>query len=512
MGQERLTMRKTREILRLKYENKRGNREIARCLGVSSSTVSLALGRASESGLAAAELLQLDDATLEARLYRKEAGEGHPERPAPDCAWIDLERRRPGVTLELLHQEYLALHPDGYRYTQFCEHYRAWAARLTPRMRQVHVAGEKLFLDYSGKKPVIWDPDTGEGREVELFVAALGASGYLYAEATRSQQLHDWLSSNQRALRWFEGAPALLVPDQLRSAVSGPHRYEPEVHRTYAEMAAHYGTAVLPARPRRPRDKAKVEGSVLIVQRWILARIRNEKFFSLEALNERILELVEDVNGRVMRRYGASRRELFERLDRPALKPLPAEWFIIGEWRKARVNIDYHVDVDKRHYSVPHSLVHEVVEAYVTADLVEVFHRGTRVASHRRVLRPGGFSTLPEHMPAAHRAHQEWSPSRLIAWAATIGEATGALVSRILESRPHPEQGYRSCLGILRLAKRYGPERLDAACARALAAGAFSYRPVASILERGLDRLGERTDETSAGVVHENIRGGTYYN
>lgn len=513
MGQERVTMRKTREILRLKYENKRGNREIARSLGVSPSTVSLAVSRAVETGVPVSDLLRLDDTALEAQLYRKEAGEGRPERPAPDCAWIDVERRRPGVTLELLHGEYLAAHPDGYQYTQFCEHYRAWQARQTPRMRQVHRAGEKLFLDYSGKKPSIWDPETGQRLEVELFVAVLGASNYLYAEATRTQQLHDWIGANQRALWWLEGVPGLLVPDQLRSAVSGPHRYEPEVHRTYAEMAAHYGTVVLPARPRKPRDKAKVEGSVLIVQRWILARIRNEKFFSLDALNERIRELVADANGRRMRRYGASRRELFERLDKPALKPLPEAWFIVGEWRKATVNIDYHIEVDKRLYSVPHSLIHEVVEAYSTADVVEVFHKGTRMASHRRVLRPGGYSTAVEHMPAAHRAHQEWSPSRLIAWAETVGTMTGSLVTRILESRPHPEQGYRSCLGILRLAKRYGNERLEAACTRALAAGAHSYRPVASILEHGLDRLAPTEDSVApVHASHENIRGGTYYN
>jgi transposase len=418
------------------------------------------------------------------------------------------------VTLELLHLEYLEKHPNGFRYTQFCERYREWLDKRHLTMRQEHRAGEKFFVDYSGKKPHIVDPKTGEVIEVELFVAVLGASNYTFADATLTQRGPDFIASHVRALAFLGGVPAALVPDQLKSGVIVACRYEPGIQRTYEELAQHYGTAILPARPGHPCDKAKVEVGVLIAQRWILARLRHETFFSLDALNERIGERLEELNDRRMRVYGASRRELFERLDRPALKPLPAEPFAYSDWRKARLNIDYHAEVEHHFYSAPHALVHEEIEARLTAITVELFHKGERVASHLRSYQRGRHTTIDDHMPKSHREHAEWSPSRIISWAATIGSSTKALAEAILAERRHPEQGYRSCLGILRLGKRYGKERLEAACARAFAVRARSYRHVESILKNNLDRIPAPAKPPAAGppVAHENIRGGGYYN
>jgi transposase len=358
------------------------------------------------------------------------------------------------------------------------------------------------------------DRTTGETREVEIFVATLGASSFTYAEATETQRSVDFIASHVRALEFLGGVPQVIVPDQLRSAVGDPCRYEPMVQRTYEELAQHYGATILPARPRKPQDKGKVEVGVQLVERWVLAPIRDEVFFSLHALNRRIRELLDALNDREMRDYGQSRRERFEQIDRPALQPLPAQRFEHAEWKQAKVNIDYHVAFERHFYSVPHALVRETVELRTTATSVEVFYRGQRVTAHRRAHKPGAFSTIAEHMPKSHRAHLEWSPTRLISWGRSVGPSTEALVRAILEDRPHPEQGYRSCLGILRLAKQYGQERLEAACKRAVLAHARSYRHVQSILKNGLDRepLPER-DESALRlpVAHKNVRGGGYY-
>src|SRR5229473_469851 len=488
MATERLSMRSVREIFRQKWVLKKSHRQVARSLGISPGAVGSTMVRAQALGLSWAEVEPLSEEALEERLYGPKL-KGHQRRPLPDPVYLHNERKKPGVTLELLHLEYLEQHPDGYRYTQFCEFYRRWCKRRGRSMRQVHQGGEKCFVDYAGTKPSILDATTGEVIAVELFVAVLGASNYTYAEATRTQQVPDWIASHQRAFQYFGGVTTALVPDQLKSGVTVPCRYEPGLQKTYEEFARFAGTVVLPARPGKPRDKAKVEAGVLVVTRWILARLRHERFFSLAALNARIAELLEVLNTRPMRLYRASRRELFERLDRPALRPLPAEAFIVGEWHyDARVNIDYHVELHGHYYSLPHPLSHELVDARLTVATVELFHRGQRVATHVRSHLRGRHTTDPAHMPKAHQLHLEWTPSRFIAWAGTIGPQTAALVAAILADRPHPEQGYRSCLGILRLAKRYDAGRLEAACARALAAGARSYRHVDAILRRGLDR------------------------
>jgi len=505
-------MRRTREILRLKWVQGRTHREIHRSLGVSVGVVGYTAIRAARAGLDWEAVERLDDRELERVVYgdRSPAGPGAPQ---PDPVQIHVELKRPGVSRELLHREYLERHPDGVGYTSFCNVYREWLGRQRATMRQEHRAGEKLFVDYSGKKPHIVEPTTGECIEVELFVAVLGASNFTFAEATRTQRSRDWIESHVRALEFFGGVPQLIVPDQLRSAVSRPCWYEPGVQRTYEELAEHYGTTVLPARPGKSRDKAKVEVGVQITQRWILARIRNQRFFSIEALNERIAELVDELNERTMRTYGASRLQLFDRLDRPALRPLPSTRFAHADWTTARVNLDYHIEFDHHYYSAPFTLIHEVLDVRATATSVELFLHRRRIASHARSHQRARHTTIAEHMPKAHQRHAEWTPARVLNWAAKVGPNVTTLVGAILEERKHPEHGYRSCLGILRLGKRFGEARLDAACRRAHEAGARSYRSVESILKRGLDRVPSTESSTASTttVDHENIRGPDYY-
>ena len=512
MATERLAMHQAREILRQKLVLKRSHRAVMAAVGVSMGTVSGVAGRAKALGLDWKAVEALDDEALEVRLYGPRITT-RDLRPVPDAAALHVELRRPGVTLQLLHIEYLERHADGYRYTKFCEVYREWVERRAPSMRQVHVAGDKMFVDYSGKKPHYVDATTGEVVEVELFVAVLGASSYTYVEATHTQTLADFTSSNARALTWFGGVPNAIVPDQLKSAVTTSSRYEAGLSRTFAEFGRHYGTTILPARPRSPRDKAKVEVAVQIAQRWILARMRNERFTSLGGLNARIAELCVELNGRVMRHYKASRLELFERFDKPALRALPEEPFVHAVWTRARLNIDYHAKVDEHFYSAPFTLVHEELWARMTATTVELFHGGERVASHLRSFAPGRHTTEVRHMPAAHQKQAEWTPTRILGWAGTVGPMTTKLAEAILAERCHPEHGYRSCLGLFRVAKRVGNERMEAACARALAVGARSYRHVESILKHGLDRAPALSVEPreTVNIAHENVRGRDYY-
>jgi len=501
-------MRKTREILRQKWQLGRTHREVALSVGASAGAVARAVERATAAGLDWAGVEARADDELEAQLYPSVATTA--ARPLPDFAKVHAERKRPGVTLELLHVEYLEREPNGYRYTQFCEHYRAWLKQRQLTMRQEHRAGDKQLVDYSGKKPSV--VIGGERVEVELFIAVLGASNYTYAEATRTQGGADFIASHVRAFEFFGGVAAALVPDQLKSGVTRSCRYEPGIQRTYEELAQHYGTTVLPARPYKPRDKAKVEVAVQVAQRWILARLRNQTFFSLDELNARIWELLEELNDRRMRIYGESRRALYERIERPVLRPLPKERFVYGEWQTARVNIDYHVAVDDHYYSAPHALVHEKVDARLTATTVELFFSNRRIATHARSYRRAAHTTIAAHMPSAHQKHLEWTPSRIVHWAGTIGPSTAQLAEAILADRPHPEHGYRSCLGILRLGKRYGEARLEAACARAVAVGARSYRQVDAILKNGLDRVAvEPTEPATPPSTHENVRGPDYY-
>jgi len=502
-------MRHLREILRLRHERKLSQREIARSLSLGLGTVSEFLGRAERAGFSWPVPEQWDDQALSERFYPAPAS-GRPRR-LPEMAYIHGELRRPGVTLQRLWVEYLEGDPGGYRYSQFCEHYRRWVKRLSPTMRQVHRAGEKAFLDFSGKRPHLVDRATGELVPVELFVGVLGASSYTYAEAVESQELSFWCGAHVRMLEYFGGVPEVFVPDNLKSAITHACRYEPGVNRTYQDLASHYGAVVIPARPYKPRDKAKVEAAVLVAQRVILAALRNRTFFDLASLNAAIRERLEALNNRPIKSLGLSRRELFERLDRPALKPLPADRYELSEWKNCGVNIDYHVVVDRNYYSVPFQLVGQRVEARVTERTVELFFQSRRVASHPRSRGRGHFATEIAHMPQAHRAHAQWSPSRLIAWAEKTGEATGRVVEQILQDRPHPEQGYRSCLGLLRLTKRYGDTRMEAACRKAERLSSYSYQTVKNILAAGLESFPGDPESAAILPAHENIRGAGYY-
>lgn len=509
-------MRKTREILRLKWQQGRSHREIATVLSIGAGTPSDVATRARAAGLASwAAIEALSDDELECKLYREPAVSATAARPRPDPAQIHVELRRTGVTLRLLHEEYLRAHPAGYGYTQYVAFYNEWAERQRVVMRQVHKGGEKCFVDYSGKRPAYTDPNTGERVEVELFVAVMGASNLTYAEVTATQQSADWIASHIRLVEYLGGVPRAFVPDQLKAGVVTASRFEPAIQRTYEEWSQHYSTTILPARPGRPRDKAKAENGVLLAQRWIVARLRNVTCFSIAELNEQIALLLVDFNGRVMRRYGKSRRALFDQLDRPALAPLRSDRFVHGDWSYATVGHDYHVCVDDHYYSVPYTLVGEYVESRRSTTTVEIFVNTQRVASHVRSFVRGGATTLVEHMPASHRKHTEESVAELEAWAQRIGPCTAALVRAILDERRHPEHGYRSCRGLKSLVRRYTPERIEAACERALVAGARSYLNVESILKNGLDRqplpVVASSGEGPPPLDHENVRGPDYY-
>ena len=505
-------MRKIKEVLRLKWARGLSNRQIAKACGIARPTVSEYLRRAAQAGLAWPLPTNLDEATLERQLFPPPPSLPAPARGVPDWAHVHQELKRKGVTLFLLWQEYRETHPEGYQYSWFCDHYRAWQGKLDVVMRQDHRAGEKLFVDYAGQTMPVVDQGTGEIREAQIFVAVLGASNYTYAEATWTQGLPDWIGSHRRAFAFLGGVPELVVPDNLRAGVSKAQRYEPDTNPTYQDMATHYGVVVLPTRVRRPRDKAKVEAGVLLVERWILAALRRRTFFSLTELNAAIAGLLEKLNARPFKQLPGCRRAHFEALDKPALKPLPAAPYVYAEWKKARVHIDYHVAVEGHYYSVPHALIKRQLDVRVTQNTVECFYRGQRVASHRRSLHKGRHTTTPAHMPEAHRQAGEWSPQRLANWAAKTGPATEKLITTVLTSRRHPQQAYRSCLGILRLGKAYGDARLEAACRRALILGSHSYKSIESILKHRLDDkpLAEQ-QELALPDDHDNIRGPSYY-
>lgn len=503
-------MRNIRDALRLAAGGL-SNRQIAASLSVSKTTVRNCLRRATEAGIAWPLPDELTDAMLEGRLYPPPALAPSDERPRPDWALVHRELKRPGVTLQLLWQEHRAQAPGGYGYSRFCELYTRWKGRLSPTMRQIHVAGEKLFVDYAGTTIDIVDAATGEVHACQLFVAALGASSFTYAEATRTQTLTDWIGSHTRAFQFYGGVPGMVVSDNLKSGITKACFYEPAVNRTYASMAEHYGTAIVPARPRRPRDKAKVESAVLLATRWIIAKLRNRRFFTLAELNEAIRTCVEDLNTRNSRHLGASRLALFEDVERPALKPLPAEPFEYAEWKQCRAGLDYHVEVFKHYYSVPHTLLKERLWARITARTVELFHNGQRVAIHVRSSSNRQHTTMPDHMPSSHRRYADFTPASLKRKATEIGPSTSALVEVVLRERTHPEQGFRACVGIIGLAKSYGPERLEAASARAIEIGARSFTSVKSILETKQDRRRPEAATDGPAIVHDNIRGPSYF-
>jgi transposase len=512
MPAERAPMRKIREVLRLKHACGLSERRLALAVGLSRSTVKTYVERAAAAGVTWPIPVEIDDATLERRLFPPLDVSSEVARALPDWTEMHKELKRRGVTLQLLWEEYRTEHAAGYCYSHFCERYRQWLKSVSPTMRQTHAAGEKLFVDWAGATVPVFDMGTGEERRAHIFVAVLGASNFTYAEARWSEALPEWIGSHVNAFTAIGGVPGAVVCDNLKAGVTATCRYEPGINRTYQDLATHYGTAILPTRPRKPRDKAKVEVAVLIIERYVLARLRNRRFFSLVELNSAIRQIVADLNSRVMRQLGVSRRELLETIERAALKELPSEPYQYAEWKKCRVAPDYHVEVERHYYSVPSRLIREQVEARITDTTIEIFHRGSRVASHVRSSVHHRHTTVREHMPSAHRRYAEWTPARMMHEARKIGPATIALVEAIMKAKPHPEQGFRACLGILRLARSYGPARVEAAARRGNDIGATTYGSIASILKNGLDRAyaHEPTPDTPP-IRHGNIRGTGYY-
>lgn len=504
-------MRNTREILRLKYEAGLSHRMIARAVGVANSTVSDVSARMKAAGMVWQDAVTLSDVELQRRLYRDHEKRAlDPREPDWNRARAELAGNK-HVTLQLLWTEYRKEEPDGYGYSWYCERYRSWQGGLDLVMRQEHRYGERLFVDWAGDTMNVVTPGTGEIRPAYLFVAVFGASNYLYAEASLTCGTHAFLAAHCRALSCFGGVPELVVCDNLKTGVKKPDRYEPDLHGPYAELAAHYGCAVFPARVRKPRDKAKVENGVLVSCRMIMAPLRKRVFFSLAELNEAIRTLVDAINERPFQKLPGSRRSEFTEHESPKLKALPSEPFTYRTRKDARVHIDYHVELEGHFYSVPHHLVRERVEIFFDESIVEVLHHGERVALHPRSRAKGRSSTTMEHMPEKHRAHAEWTPERITAWASSTGPATAALTEAIMSARAHPALGFRSCLGLLRLTERYGAKRVEAASARALAFGAYSYKSVKSILENRLDEVGLDTSRTDHGLAHDNVRGPDYY-
>jgi len=507
-----MTVQDIRTMLRLKHERGLSIREIAQRLKLSKTTVATYLHRAQEADL---DIWPLpagrdDDATLQATLFQR-AGRPPRDVTEPNWTYVATELKRKGVTLFLLWEEYRADHPEGYGYTWFCTRFKEFERRVNPRFRNTHEAGAVMQTDYAGHTIPVFDPISGQSQEAQIFVAVLGASNYTFAWASLTQRLPDWVDAQTRAMTFFGGVSKSIVCDNLKAAVVKPVWFEPSLTATFEAMAVHYDTTILPTRPRRPRDKAKVEGAVLIVERWILARLRNQKFFSIEALNVAIAELLEDLNNRPMRRIGRSRKDLYDAIERPALHPLPDTPFEYAEWKRAKVHPDYHIEVLRNFYSVPYKLIGQQVEVRLTLRTVEIFHKHERVAVHRRRSDRTGHSTIKAHMPKAHQRHGATTPETLIKRAAKVGYHTAVLVERLMRDRPHPEQGYRSAMGVLSLQRRFGPDRLEAACDRALHVDTISYKSVQSILAKGLDKAPPSPDPVGPTPHHENIRGAGYY-
>jgi transposase len=513
MANTRLSMRKIKEVLRLVHDGHLNTQQVALSLNISRSTVKNYQERAHKAGLSWPLPDDLTEEALEEKLFPPLVSLQLPAKALPDFDYIYRElkaHKKFNLTLDQLWREYKEQYPDGYQYSQFCQLYRGYRDKLDYSMRQDHKGGEKLFVDYAEGLSLI-DPQSGEPIPTQLFVAVWGASTYTFAEASLTQQLPDWIGSHTRAFEYFGCVPKVLVPDCLKSAVSRACRYEPDINPTYAEMASHYGICVIPARPARPRDKAKVENGVLIAKRWILSVLRHRNFYTLAALNAAIRELLDRLNNRGLRKLKQSRRDLFGLFDQPNAQPLAQKVYEYAEWRIATVNIDYHIEVDRHYYSVPYHLKGEKLQVRLTAHTVEALRKGQRVASHPRSFVPHQHSTLKEHMPAAHRQYSDWSPSRFIRWAQKTGPNTARLVQTIIDSRTHPEQAYRSCLGILRLENHYPKERLENAAARALRFANLSLKALRKILENGLDRLEEKDPSSALLPLHDNIRGGQYY-
>jgi transposase len=512
MPTERISMRKLKEIMRLKFEARLTNRQIGCSINISPATVSRYLSSIKDKGVTWELAKDIGEEELEARIYSKSKDPTPLQHLTPDCAYLNNELKKKNVTKQLLWEEYCEQHPNNYySYSQFCAIYRNWCAENNLSMRQTHIAGEKLFVDYCGHTIPIKCKYTGNITEAQIFTAVLGASNYTYAEATMTQSLPDWIMSHVRAFNFFDGVAQIVIPDNLRSGISKSCKYEPDINPTYHQMAQHYNIAVIPARVRKAKDKAKVEVGVQVVQRWILARLRNNEFYSLSELNNYIKNLLEDLNNRPFKKLPGCRRSAYLELDKPALHPLPKEPYQFVEIIKAKVHVDYHIEIDRRYYSVPYTFVKKTVEAHITANTVSIYYKGDRIASHPKIHRQGQHATIFEHMPVKHQKYHDWNPGRFLNWAQEIGTSTCEVIKSILEGRTHPQQAYRSCLGVLALARRYSKPRLEAACARAIHIGAKNRKSVLSILQNGLDQVPLETATSTPIKNHENIRGSQYY-
>lgn len=509
----RVSMRKIRDVLRLTHELRLSVRQVCEATGIGKTAVGEYVSRARVLGITWPVPPEIDDVELERRLFAStDSPAGEPVYAVPDWAKVHEELKRRGVTLTILWEEHRAECANGHGYSRFCELFAEWRKRLSPTMRQTHLAGDKLFVDWAGDTVDIIDQMTGEVHAAHLFVAVLGASSYTYAEARWSERLPDWIGAHVNALDFLGGVPKAMVPDNLKTGITKPSRYEPGINKTYQDLADHYGFVVLPARIRKPRDKAKVENAVGLVERYMLGRLRNRRFFSLVELNVAVAECVTTINAKVMKRIKQSRNELFARLDRPVLNELPKTRYQYAEWKRCTVAPDYHVEVDDHYYSVSYRLLRETVDARFTTVTVELFHKGARITSHPRSYVSHKHTTMPEHMPSAHRRYAEWTPARMLAAAEKIGPATVALFEAIMKAKRHPEQGFRACLGIVGLVKGYGAERVEAASQRGNDSGATTYGSIKSILEHGLDRaFAKPSVPDTAPIQHANIRGRGYY-
>lgn len=512
MPTEKLSMRKIKEILKLHYEHV-SNREIARRLGIGAGSVSRYLTRAKAAKLS----WPLTDDWTNEKIYSVlfPTTSRNPSYPLPDFGKVHKELKRKGVTLMLLWYEYQSQHPNGYSYSRYCELYQEFAGKLKPGMRITHHAGEKLFVDYSGLTLGWIDKGTGEVHQAQIFVAVLGASNYTFVEATADQCLRSWIQSHVHAFEYFGGVPICLVPDNLKSGVTRAHLYDPDVNRTFQEMADHYGVAVVPARARTPKDKPKVEVGVQGIQRWILAPMRDVTFFSVNDINEAIRPLLKAYNERSFYELEGTRLSQYLEIDKPALHPLPSRPYVYAEWKRAKAGVDYHIAINKHYYSVPYQYLKEYIDVRMTSTTIECFHKGNRIALHPRSMKPG-HSTIYEHMPRAHQEHVEWTPERMHSWAKSIGPNTEKLIQALTGLYKVPEQSFRSCLGILRMGTHYGKERLENAAIRALHIGAIRYKNVESILKSGLDQqpLPKPACESipaKPSRLHDNIRGSKYY-
>jgi len=508
---ERLSMRKIKEILRLKWQLGQSHRSIATSVQVSASTVSHCVRAALAKGLTWEHVKAQDEEALHVLVYGKASG--HAGRgDAIDWSHVRRELTRKGVTLQLLWYEYRNQTPDGLSYGRYCAHYRAWQSKLDVSMRQTYKAGEKLFVDYAGLTLELVNPKTGEMTQADIFVGVLGASNRIYVEASRSQSLADWLNAHVRMFKYYGGVPRIVVPDNLKSGVRSSDLYEPDINPSYADLAAHYGVAVIPTRVARPQDKAKVEQAVQHIERRILAPLRNRQFFELHEINQAIKPLLEAVNAAPFQKLEGSRNSEFESVDKPALNPLPNTPYQYTSWKKAKVNMDYHIELERHYYSVPYKYVRKQVDVRYNQSTVELFIKGKRIAAHRRSHHKGRHTTLASHMPKSHQAYLEWDVPRILAWANKQGQSVATLAKAIMDARADPQQGFRSCMGLMRLGKRYGTERLGTACERALNIGAYSYKSVESILKNNLDQRALPTKSNEQDIPeHEHVRGSHYY-